>query len=64
VPIPVDLLVEINTIPARLVDASTSGVQFEMYRPHGYSVPASLRLSSRCRMPLVPGVRSTSYADG
>jgi CheY-like chemotaxis protein len=44
VPIPVDLLVEINTIPARLVDASTSGVQFEMYRPHGYSVPASLRL--------------------
>ena len=44
VPIPVDLLVEINAIPARLVDASTSGVQFEMYRPHGHGVPVTLRL--------------------
>ncbi len=44
VPIPVDLLVEINAIPARLVDASASGVQFEMYRPQGHGVPASLRL--------------------
>lgn len=44
VPIPADLLVEINAIPARLVDASAGGVQFEMYRPQGYGVPAALRL--------------------
>ena len=44
VSIPVDLLVEINAIPARLIDASAAGVQFEMYRPQGYGVPASLRL--------------------
>lgn len=44
VPIAADLLVEINTIPARLVDASADGVQFEMYRPQGQRVPASLRV--------------------
>jgi CheY-like chemotaxis protein len=43
-PIAPDLLVEINAIPARLVDASTQGVQFEIYRPYGYGVPESLRL--------------------
>jgi CheY-like chemotaxis protein len=44
IPIPADLLVEINAIPARLVDASSDGIQFELYRPQGHGVPGSLRL--------------------
>ncbi len=44
VPIPADLLVEINATPARLVDASASGVQFELYRPQGQAIPTELTL--------------------
>lgn len=43
-PIAPDLLVEINAIPARLIDATADGVQFEIYRPQGHGVPESLRL--------------------
>ena len=44
VPLPPDLLVEINATPARLFDASTNGIQFEMYWPPGRRLPTSLRL--------------------
>jgi CheY-like chemotaxis protein len=44
IPIAADLLVEINTIPARLVDATNDGIQFEIYRPQGHGVPEALRL--------------------
>jgi CheY-like chemotaxis protein len=43
-PVTVDLPVEINAVPARLLDASRSGVRFEIYRPTGYGVPPVLTL--------------------
>ena len=43
-PITADLPVEINAVPARLLDASTAGVRFEIYRPSGHGVPPMLTL--------------------
>lgn len=43
-PITADLPVEINAIPARLLDASADGVRFEIYRPSGHGVPPALTL--------------------
>jgi CheY-like chemotaxis protein len=43
-PITADLPVEINAVPARLLDASALGVRFEIYRPSGYGVPPALTL--------------------
>ena len=37
----VDLPVEVNAVPARLLDASAAGVRFEIYRPSGQGVPPS-----------------------
>ena len=39
-----DVPVEINAVPARLLDASPAGVRFEIYRPSGQSVPHALTL--------------------
>lgn len=39
-----DVPVEINAIPARLLDASRAGVRFEIYRPSGQGVPQALTL--------------------
>lgn len=43
-PITADLPVEINAVPARLIDASAAGVRFEIYRPSGHVVPPTLTL--------------------
>ena len=43
-PVTVDLPVEVNAVPARLLDASAAGVRFEIYRPSGYGVPPALTL--------------------
>jgi CheY-like chemotaxis protein len=40
-----DLPVEVNAVPARLLDASRAGVRFEIYRPSGQSVPSALTLN-------------------
>lgn len=39
-----DLPVEINAVPARLLDASPAGVRFEIYRPSGQGVAPRLTL--------------------
>ena len=39
-----DLPVEINAVPARLLDVSTAGVRFEIYRPSGQGVASELTL--------------------
>jgi CheY-like chemotaxis protein len=44
-PITADLPLEVNAVPARLLDASTTGVRFEIYRPAGQTIPPSLTLS-------------------
>jgi len=43
-PITADLPLEVNAVPARLLDASSTGVRFEIYRPTGQAVPPSLTL--------------------
>jgi CheY-like chemotaxis protein len=43
-PITTDLPLEVNAVPARLLDASIAGVRFEIYRPTGQSLPSSLTL--------------------
>lgn len=43
-PITTDLPLEVNAVPARLLDASATGVRFEIYRPAGQTVPPSLTL--------------------
>jgi CheY-like chemotaxis protein len=43
-PVAVDVPVEINGVPARVTDASRTGVGFEIYRPVGHAVPRDLRL--------------------
>jgi len=43
-PVTADLPVEINAVPARLLDASAAGVRFEIYRPSGHVVPPALTL--------------------
>jgi DNA-binding response OmpR family regulator len=40
----IDLPVEINGVPARLTNASPTGVGFEIYRPTGHEVPHDLSL--------------------
>jgi CheY-like chemotaxis protein len=42
--ITVDLPLEVNAVPARLLDASSAGVRFEIYRPSGQDVPPALTL--------------------
>jgi CheY-like chemotaxis protein len=39
-----DLPLEVNAVPARLLDASSAGVRFEIYRPSGQGVPPALTL--------------------
>ena len=39
-----DLPVEVNAVPARLLDASAAGVRFEIYRPSGQGVASALTL--------------------
>jgi CheY-like chemotaxis protein len=39
-----DLPMEINAVPARLLDASSAGVKFEIYRPAGHAMPSALTL--------------------
>jgi CheY-like chemotaxis protein len=43
-PVTADLPVEINAVPARLLDVSPAGVRFEIYRPSGYGVASALTL--------------------
>lgn len=44
-PVATDLPLEVNAVPARLLDASATGVRFEIYRPSGQAVPPLLTLS-------------------
>jgi CheY-like chemotaxis protein len=40
-----DVPLEVNGVPARLIDASEAGVRFEVYRPTGQLVPSMVTLS-------------------
>ncbi len=44
-----DVPMEVNTLPARLLDVSYGGLRFEMQGPSGLSVPPSVRLTFPAR---------------